>query len=257
MTGNPEDITVAVTGDFSELTTEDLEASRAAQAVAAALERVIETGSSKQLEFADKMLQFNALMAVPARPEDSRLLAKRQNVTSRASNAPSDATPNQALVIEMLNAWIRGPRAQHVLAQRGAAELLGVAENDFRFVERIEAVANRDLRFPPGLFSLPVFVDQLESHLAKGGQLAEAGSPAKANRHRVVRSRERELVDLEAEVRKMYAERLSQLEMCRRLDENHWDRPLGSHWSHFSWVKAYLDQQYQGAVKAWLSKHRK
>jgi hypothetical protein len=68
------------------------------------------------------------------------------------------------------------------------------------------------------------------------------------------RSRDKKIVELEAEIREMKAEGLSQKEMCSRLDANKWELPSGARWRHLTWTKAYLSREFGRSVKKWLSK---
>jgi hypothetical protein len=68
------------------------------------------------------------------------------------------------------------------------------------------------------------------------------------------RSRSQTAIDLRLSIREMKAAKLTQIEMCQRLDANRKPGPEGARWDGLTWAKAYRSPKHRGKVKAWLSK---
>jgi len=67
------------------------------------------------------------------------------------------------------------------------------------------------------------------------------------------RSRDPHILKLETMIRDMKVEKLSQYEMCRRLDQNRASRPPRAGWRHLTWTMAYQATEHSDKVRKWLS----
>jgi hypothetical protein len=96
-----------------------------------------------------------------------------------------------------------------------------------------------------------VHLREFEAIISARTQPQSAGSTKKRSGVSA-RSRDEVLEALRKTVRKLKADGLPQLEMCRWLDANEHPRPEGARWSALTWTKAF--RAHGGSVKKWLSK---